>query len=117
MVRRGINGPRRGFEEILTNKKNRPSCVGTFIGAMPPALRPLWRKLLLDPWKNDPSQNGRPIANALKPELLQLIPDDRQHLTAYFLAGLVLVPAPGVGIPHGMRTCLRSSSWTISLLY
>jgi len=52
--------------------------------AMPPTLRPLWRKLLLDPWKNDPLQNGRPIADALKPELLHLFPDDRQRIRVLF---------------------------------
>jgi hypothetical protein len=81
---RGINGPRRGFEEILTDRKTDQVASERWFGAMPPALRPLWRKLLLDPWKNDPSQDGRPIANALKPELLQLFPDDRQRIRVLF---------------------------------
>lgn len=81
---RGINGPRRGFEEILTDRKADRLASERWFRAMPPALRPLWRKLLLDPWKNDPSQRDMPIANALKPKLLQLFPDDRQRIRALF---------------------------------
>ncbi len=112
---RGINGPRRVFEEILTDRKTDQVASERWFGAMPPALRPLWRKLLLDPWKMILRKTADLSRMLSSPNCFSCF-QTTANVSGYFLADLVLVPARGRD-SHGMRTCLRRSSWTISLLY